>query len=819
MNFLRLCRLAPTGRVAMLTGALLAALMLVACNRLPLARVTPAPAPTAGILEDLPETNAARTISASEGGKVALRDGAEITIPPNALSATTVVGLKTAATMPRVPMPRSLIGRPYEFSLDGGSLTGIARLRLPLPSAITPDQYDFGVYRWNGQAWERIQGRIAGNAIEFGVNVPGGVFAVQGQWRQADASLELSAGGPVLPGSRVIASGQYRYTALPLLQNELVPARITWKLDASGGMGQITGDEALDKTIGESALWFKPDPAQAQGVIEFAQPFDLSPAAVDIQPGVTRYIYAILTVDDSPTPTRRLSKTIEYTQILPLQVIGSDVVRPILAREPPAGLRWHVRFNGLTMTERAAVTPTLSLPEFLALGGLGEYSVVLEAPVDGKIVAVSNEVQIKLAAPGTPTPTPTWTAAPHIATPTAATGGPRDATPTPAVAPPATPTRRTPPGELTATPTAGPTPTPSPTEAPAPTRPAWASVFWADKYSLAAGECTVLHWNLEGVTAVYLNGVAVTGAEDRRECPTQTTIYTLRVVSGASSQDLRLSVLVQSSTTPDVQFSANNFILVKGQCTNLIWQTSNVRAVYLNESGVPGTATKEICPETTSIYTLRVERGDGVVTTKSLTIKVLPAEGIVLHFWAEQYALEPDKCTTLHWMVQDVSAVYLNKGGGDVGVAGVGSEQVCPPTRSQAYELRAEAGSDRKASKKVFINMFDPAAPGLAANEVIAQGIVNSVNNVLDADPVSPGDQPGYQLILDGIAPLFKGAGDCCQMAVNFKITQAQTADALAEAVDWPVNPGQFVEFRAECTADACFLPANRTFYFKLRSN
>lgn len=816
MRAFRHRRTAPAFRVGGCAVALLIAFTLAACSRLSVQRMTPAP--TAGVLEDLPETNAARAITETEGGKVALRDGAEVSIPPHALSETAIVSLKAVATMPAVPIPRSLIGRPYEFGLDGGSLTGVARIRLPLPAAVTPEQYDIGAYRWDGRAWARIVGRIVGNALEFGANIPGGIFAIQGQWRHADASLTLSTAGPAQPGSRLVASGQYRYTILPTLQNELIPARLTWKLDTSGGMGQITGNEALDKTIGESTFWFKPDPAQAQGVIEFTQPFDLTAAAVDTQPGATRYIYAILTVEDSLAPTRRTSPTVEYTQILPIQVVGVEVVRPLLAREPPAGLRWHVRFNGLTMAQRAAITPTLPLPEFLDMGGLGDYSVVLEAAVDGKMMAVSNEVLIKLAVPDAPTPTPTG-APPPTTSPTAAPADQRIGTPTPGGAPPPTPTRRTPPGEPTATPAAGPAATPTATEAPLPTRPVWASVFWADKYTLTPGECTVLHWNLEGVTAVYLNGVAVTGAEDRRECPSRTTIYTLRVTSGAASQDLRLSITVQSDTTPAIQFTANSFTLIKGQCTNLIWQTSDVSAVYLNDSGVPGTATKEICPETTSVYTLRVERAGSPTTTKSLTIKVLPAEGIILHFWAEQYALEPDKCTTLYWVVQDVSAVYLKKPDGEVGVAGIGSEQVCPPSRSQAYELRAEASGDRKASKKVFINMFDPAAPGLAANEVIAQGVVNSVSNILDADPIAPGDQPGYQLTLDGIVPLFKGAGDCCQMAVNFKITQAQTGDALAEAIDWPVNPGQFVEFRGDCTADACTLPANRTFYFKLRSN
>ncbi len=808
----------------MLAIMLLVVFALAGCSRLPIRRLTPLPSPTAGVLEDLPEVNASKLIIQAEGGRVALRDGAEIVIPPHALSETSVVSLKLAVATLRVPIPRSLIGRAYEFGIDGGSLVGVARLRLPLPTVVSSDDYDLGLYRWNGQAWERIPARHAGTALEFGTNIPGGIFSVQGQWRQADASLALSVtgpagAGPVVAGSQLVATGQYRYLALPTLQNGLVPARLTWKLDTSGGMGQITGDEALDKTIGETPLWFKPDPGQAQGVIEFSQPFDLSPAAIDVQPGVTRFLYAILTVEDSPTPTRRLSKAIQYTQILPIRVVGTEVVRPTLFREPPAGLRWHVRFNGQTMAQRAAVTTTLPLAEFLEMGGLGNYSVILEAPVDGKVVAVSNEVLITLTVPQPPTPTPTATATETVTPPAEATTGPRIiATPTPGGAP-ATPTRRTPPGTQTATPTPGPEITPTRTATSIATRPAWASLFWADRYSLAPGECTVLHWNLEGVTAVYLNGVPVTGAEDRQECPAQTTIYTLRVISGAVSQDFRLSISVQSTTTPDVQFTANSFVIVKGQCTNLVWETSDVQAVYLNDSGVPGTATKEVCPETTSVYTLRVERTGSPTVTKSLTIKVLPVEGIVLHFWAEQYALELNKCTTLHWMVSDVTAVYLTKPEGEFGVAGYGSEQVCPSVRSQVYTLRAEASNDRRASKRIILNTFDPAAPGLAANEVIAQGIINSVVNILDADPFVAGDQPGYRLILDGITPLFKGAGPCCQMAVNFLITQAQSDEALAEVVDWPVNPGQFVEFRGDCTADTCVLPANRTFYFKLRSN
>ncbi len=808
------------GIVARAIWAALICVLLAACGRSGSPRPTAMPPLAAATAEDLPETNASKAIRSAEGGRVALRDGAEVQIPPKALSDTAIVSLKVVAAPPAVPIPRNLIGRAYEFGLEGGNLVGLARIRLPLPSAVTPDQYEIAVYRWNGQAWERVLARDVGNALEFGTDVPGGIFGVLGQWRHADASLALALARPtdargITP---IKASGQYRYTTLPLLQNELVPARLTWKLDTSGGMGQITGNGQLDRTIGEQQLWFKPDPAQAQGVIEFAQDFEVGASTLDLQPGVARNIYAILTVEDSPAPTRRMSKAIGYTLILPVRVVGTDVVRPILAVEPPSNLRWHVRFNGQSMAQRPAITPTLPLGEFLALGGLGEYHITLEATIDGKAQTVSNEVVVTLALPATATPIPFWTPSPM---PRAqVTLPPPIATPTAGSTPPATPTRRTPPGERTATPTATPPTAGEATITPTATRPAWASTFWADKYRLAQGECTLLHWNIQNVRSVYLNGASVTGVEDRRECPGETTAYVLSItLNDGTRQDLRLSIAVQTSSEPDIRFEADRYTIVKGECTELRWQTQDVSAVYLNDSGIPGTASKEVCPETSTVYTLRVERTGSPTTLKSLTIKVLPAEQIPFTFWAEQYALEPNKCTNLHWSVRGVNAVYLNKPDGEVGVTGDGVYRACPTTLSQAYTLRAEASEDRKASKTIIINTFDPNAPGLGQNEVIAQGIVNSVTNVVDADPNAAGEQPGYQIILDGLMPLFKGPGDCCEAAVTFKITQAQTDDALANAVDWPVNPGQFVEFRGDCTGGTCVLPVNKTFYFKLRSD
>ncbi len=66
---------------------------------------------------------------------------------------------------------------------------------------------------------------------------------------------------------------------------------------------------------------------------------------------------------------------------------------------------------------------------------------------------------------------------------------------------------------------------------PTPTGPAASPItFRADRTSLRPGECALLSWNVENVSAVYLNGEGVPGQFSRQVCLQATTTYTLRVV-------------------------------------------------------------------------------------------------------------------------------------------------------------------------------------------------------------------------------------------------------------------------------------------------
>lgn len=70
-----------------------------------------------------------------------------------------------------------------------------------------------------------------------------------------------------------------------------------------------------------------------------------------------------------------------------------------------------------------------------------------------------------------------------------------------------------------------------------------------------------------------------------------------------------------------IDFRADRTSLEKGQCTTLRWDVEYASGIYLNDNGVVGHGTKEVCPDSTKTYTLRVDasRGSG---ERQVTIQV-----------------------------------------------------------------------------------------------------------------------------------------------------------------------------------------------------
>jgi hypothetical protein len=143
---------------------------------------------------------------------------------------------------------------------------------------------------------------------------------------------------------------------------------------------------------------------------------------------------------------------------------------------------------------------------------------------------------------------------------------------------------------------------------------------------------------------------------------------------------------------------------------------------------------------------------------------------------------------------------------------------VCP-TANQTYTLRVIDSTG--ATIERYISLF-VGSPTLSAQEVIAHGVVNDVAYLNDVDTAQPGEQQGYRVTIDGIGvpPLFASAPDWGQSAVTLMVQQTDlppSPNAVA-SVDWPIVPGQQVEFRAFCNGANCTMRTSEQSYLRWRS-
>lgn len=185
--------------------------------------------------------------------------------------------------------------------------------------------------------------------------------------------------------------------------------------------------------------------------------------------------------------------------------------------------------------------------------------------------------------------------------------------------------------------------------------------------------------------------------------------------------------------------------------------------------------------------------------------------GAQVRFWADRYTLQAGGCTTLHWATQYAKSVFLD----GAGVAASGTQQACPTAAVQFYTLEVEDLWGGVEMRSVDLTAGDP---GLAPVEVIAQATVASVAATADVDPFEPGNQPGYELQLSGVNPLFVGTPGWNEPAVTLGVPQELIDFGPMGPVDWPVKAGQPVEFRADCEGAACLVSMTNPSYLYLRA-
>jgi len=80
---------------------------------------------------------------------------------------------------------------------------------------------------------------------------------------------------------------------------------------------------------------------------------------------------------------------------------------------------------------------------------------------------------------------------------------------------------------------------------------------------------------------------------------------------------------------PEIAFWADSTVIDQGQCTTLRWDVKNIQAIWVYSQGQPyqnfpvtGTGSRQECPATTTTYEMRVQRTDGLIELRQVTIQV-----------------------------------------------------------------------------------------------------------------------------------------------------------------------------------------------------
>jgi polar amino acid transport system substrate-binding protein len=214
-------------------------------------------------------------------------------------------------------------------------------------------------------------------------------------------------------------------------------------------------------------------------------------------------------------------------------------------------------------------------------------------------------------------------------------------------------------------------PNPNPPPTPTPPRPGINPNLRADAAWINAGQCTAIRWDVDNINAVYFvdggNVQGVGGHDSRTVCPAATTTYVLRVVGRDNRPlDFPITINVTGSAPATINFWVDNGTINAGQCTTLRWDVQNVQAVYLNEQGVAGTGSQQVCPGNTTTYTLRVVRRDGGQETRQVTVNVIsaPQPGPTINsFTVNANQIRIGQCVTLTWRTTNANSVNLVRNG------------------------------------------------------------------------------------------------------------------------------------------------------------
>ncbi len=205
--------------------------------------------------------------------------------------------------------------------------------------------------------------------------------------------------------------------------------------------------------------------------------------------------------------------------------------------------------------------------------------------------------------------------------------------------------------------------------------------FAAREEVVAAGECTILEWEVHGAEGypVFLDGEEVDSSDWQEVCPQETTGYELVVAAPGGTQRERVTIQVTSGpgTAPRTPSP-----------TTAPTTPSQPTATTRPPTGTPVPPTATPRPPTAT----------------PVPPTATPRAPTIVSLVANPASIQAGQCTTVNWAVEGaISAVYFD----GEGVGDHDSRQKCP-TQTQSYNLRA-VGPGGEANQSVNVTVTQPS--------------------------------------------------------------------------------------------------------------
>lgn len=193
--------------------------------------------------------------------------------------------------------------------------------------------------------------------------------------------------------------------------------------------------------------------------------------------------------------------------------------------------------------------------------------------------------------------------------------------------------------------------------------------------------------------------------------------------------------LPAATPTPAAQISlsADPTTINQGQCSTLRWSVQNVQAVWVYPRGQhfehfprAGEGNEVVCPNSTTVYEMRVLQRDGSTVFREVTVTVNATQQPQISFWARSTNINQGDCTRLYWDVQNVQGVWVYPQGQNWERhprVGQDSERVCP-NNTTTWEMRVLQRDNSVVFRQVTINVAaataTPAPPVGGAGSALA---------------------------------------------------------------------------------------------------